>query len=149
MAPSVFSLFSPSKAGQRLAPSLSARHTAGWCPWRPTQPRLSTCGSSSPLTGAPAGAGCPEPAANSPVHLCTRPAGHLIHRGHATWCWGDSWAGCRRGRLRPARSKPAGRGLSGPLPCCLPSLEPGGTSQLGQPAREWAPGWGQKAAGGS
>ena len=80
-APSVFALFSPSKAGQCLASSLSTRHTAGWCPWRPTQPRLSTCASSSLLTGAPAGAGCLEPAANSSVHLCTGPAGHLIHRG--------------------------------------------------------------------
>lgn len=35
MAPPVFAFFSPSKAGQRLASSLSTRHTAGWCPWRP------------------------------------------------------------------------------------------------------------------
>lgn len=47
----------------------------------PLQPHLSTCGSSSLFTGAPAGAGCPEPAANSSVHLCIRPAGHLIHCG--------------------------------------------------------------------
>ena len=81
MAPPVFALFSPSKAGQCLASSLSMRHMAGWCPWLPIQPHLSTCSSSSLLTGALAGVGFPEPAANSSVHLCTRPARHLIHCG--------------------------------------------------------------------
>ena len=81
MAPPVFALFSPSKAGQRLASSLSTRCTDVWCPWLPTQPHLSTYGCSSLLTGALAGAGFTEPAANSSVYLCTRPAGYLIPCG--------------------------------------------------------------------
>lgn len=57
--------------------------------------------------------------------------------------------GCHRGRLRPELSKPVGCVPSVPLPCCLPSSEPGGTSQLGKAARERALGLEQRAGGGS
>lgn len=150
MALHVVALFPPSKAWQCLAPRLSTRYTAGWCPWLPAQPCFSTCGSCSQFLGALAGAGCRGPAANSSVHLCIRPAGHLIHRGAHHVVWRTLLDGAApRGQLGPELSKPVGSVPSVSQSCCLPSLQPGGTSQLRKAAREGAPGQGQRAGGGN
>lgn len=140
----MFAPFPPSKAWYRLASSLSTRPAAEQCPWLPTQPV------SAPVAQAPCSWGpwlgcCGEPAGSSSLCQASRmpTCEHHVLPGRLL----DGVP--PRGQLGPKLSKPAGPAPSVTQSSGLPSLQPRGMSQLRMPARERAPGWEQRAGGGS
>lgn len=120
--------------GPRLNSALGSRHSPCQRLWRKL-----------PAHGGPCWAAAGSQLAAA---LCVRPAGRLPM--NTTCCQGDSWTGFHLEvswdqnypsllALPPSVTQSGG----------LPSLQPRGMSQLRMPARERAPGWEQRAGGGS
>lgn len=74
-----------------------------------------------------------DPAANSSIHVCSQPVGHLLLSGAPHVVWRRLLDGVPpSGQLGPEPSKPVGPETSVPPSCYLPSLQPGGTREAGQ-----------------
>lgn len=125
------------------------RYTAGRCPWLPAQPCVSSCGTSSLLVGALAGLAAGSQLAAA---LSTSVSGQ---QGAYLW---RTPRGVEETPGQGSTSRSAGTKTiqaccwpcpSVPQSSYLPSLQPRGMSQLRKPARDRAPGWEQRAGGGS
>lgn len=150
MAPPVFALFFPSKAGQCLASSLSTRHMAGWCPWLPLYSLISAPVAPVPCSRG-SGWGC-FPGASSqqlcpPLYQASR-APNPLWAHHVVLRRLLDRVPPRSAETRAVQAS-VGRVPSVPLPCCLPSSEPEGRVSLGSLPGRGHRGWGQRAGGGS